>query len=77
MCSSTTSSFKRTLRLPSRGYLARYAQLICVAGDREAVRCAADRAAAAVELRYDRAPAFEGDRPDLSWIDAAIPAAAA
>ena len=28
-------------------------------------------------LRYDRAPDFEGDRPDLSWIDAAIPAAAA
>ena len=32
---------------------------------------------AAVKLRYDRAPDFEGDRPDLSWIDAAIPAAAA
>lgn len=64
------------LRLPPRGYLARYAQLICVGPDRESTRVAADRAAAAVELRYDRAPHFDGDRPDLSWINAAIPAAA-
>ena len=65
------------LRLPPRGYLARYAQLICVADDRAAARAAADEASAAVTLGYDRAPAFQGDRPDLSWIDAAIPAAAA
>ena len=64
------------LRLPPHGYLARYAQLICVAEDRATARAAADRAAAAVRLRFDPAPAFEGDRPDLSWIDAAIPAAA-
>ena len=65
------------LRLPPRGYLARYAQLICVASHAAAARAAADAASAAVELRYDPAPRFEGDRPDLSWIDAAIPAAAA
>jgi biotin carboxylase len=65
------------LRLPPRGYLARYAQLICVASSREAARAAADAASAAVTLRYDRAPRFDGDRPDLSWLDAAIPAAAA
>jgi hypothetical protein len=65
------------LRLPPRGYLARYAQLICVASDREAARAAADEASRAVQLRYDRAPSFEGGRPDLSWLNAAIPAAAA
>ena len=65
------------LRLPPRGYLARYAQLICIANSSAAARAAADTASAAVKLRYDRAPQFEGDRPDLSWIDAAIPAAAA
>jgi biotin carboxylase len=65
------------LRLPPRGYLARYAQLICVASSAAAARAAADAASAAVKLRYDRAPRFEGDRPDLSWIDAAMPAAAA
>ena len=64
------------LRLPPRGYLARYAQLICVADDGDAARAAADEASAGVTLRYDRAPRFQGDRPDLSWIDAAIPAAA-
>ncbi len=65
------------LRLPPRGYLARYAQLICVASDRAAARAAADEASRAVKLRFDRAPSFQGGRPDLSWIDAAIPAAAA
>ena len=65
------------LRLPPRGYLARYAQLICIASSSDAARHAADKASGAVTLRYDHAPHFEGERPDLSWIDAAIPAAAA
>lgn len=64
------------LRLPPRGYLARYAQLICVADGPARARAAVDAASAAVRLRYDRAPAFQGDHPDLSWIQAAIPAAA-
>lgn len=64
------------LRLPPRGYLARYAQLVCVANSAAAARAAADAASAAVRFHYDRAPRFESDRPDLSWLDAAIPAAA-
>jgi len=65
------------LRLPPRGYLARYAQLVCVGDDREAASAAADEASTYVELLHDRADAFEGDRPELCSIDAAIPLAAA
>lgn len=65
------------LRLPPRGYLARYAQLICVADDRGSCRAAVDEASSAVTLSCDPASPFVSDRPELSWIEAAIPAAAA